>query len=366
MIKKPMYSVIMDDIEKDIKIGVYQPGSQIPTQREICEKYNVSRIVASTALSNLASEGLIVCEKGKGSFVVDRKKSANISVGVKGTIFFVVPNVMSNHCMMLANSVAQEVEKAGYVCLMYLTDGDISREEKITDMILSSYTSGGNVKCDGLILFSSGRDVYNMNAMDLLRYGVPTVLVDRNLPGLPFPCVKTDNRKAIRMATSLLVEQGHNKIVVCCCSHGAVTSLSERIDGFIQEMADRNIQIEPSLIVNDLYTEQQQKKLEEIFKSRRATAYIALNTATNACVTDILERCSLKCPDDISAVVFDKSGAFNCRTAQEPTHILQNTELIAREAVRHLVAIIEGKEEEKACNYLIDPMLVQGYSTRKL
>ncbi len=361
-----MYVQIMDDIERDIKGGVYPEGAQIPTQKELCEQYKVSRIVASAALSGLSQKGLIVCEKGRGSFVSGKKDIKKKMHACNGTVLFVMPNTISHYASRLANDIMLELEKAGYICLFCFTDNIIEREEKITDLVISSYGSNGSMKFDGLILFSCSKDVYNINAGDLLRFGVPTVLVDRRLPGLPFTCVQTDNRKAIRMAAGLLIEQGHRKIALCMSSQGTITSLSERVDGFIQEMAERGITIDPSLIINQLATPEQQQRLADVFTERRATAFIALNTATYGYVMDVLESCSLCCPDDIAGIVFDKSGTFSEKAVTEPTYIYQNTEMIAKEAVKSLIEKIEGREEEQNQNILIEPKLIMGYSTKNL
>ena len=57
--KKPLYSAIVDDLQKRIAEGEYQPGENLPTESELCEQYNVSRITVRKAISCLEEEGVI-------------------------------------------------------------------------------------------------------------------------------------------------------------------------------------------------------------------------------------------------------------------------------------------------------------------
>ena len=46
-----------------------RPGSLIPSERELCEQYGISRMTARQSISELVTEGLLYREQGKGTFV---------------------------------------------------------------------------------------------------------------------------------------------------------------------------------------------------------------------------------------------------------------------------------------------------------
>lgn len=69
MRKKPVYLQIRDDLKTKIEQGIYRPGDQLPTERELCEKYDVSRMTANKALVLLEQKGFIERIRGKGSYV---------------------------------------------------------------------------------------------------------------------------------------------------------------------------------------------------------------------------------------------------------------------------------------------------------
>ena len=74
----PLYVQLMDEIEKDIKNGVYQPGDKIMTEAEMAKAYGVSLITVRKAVGSLMEKGLVVRKQGKGTFVTKPKFSRNM------------------------------------------------------------------------------------------------------------------------------------------------------------------------------------------------------------------------------------------------------------------------------------------------
>jgi len=73
MIKKayipPVYIQIKDVLIEKINSGELKSGSQLPSEREISETYNISRMTARNALTQLVDLGYAYRVKGKGTFV---------------------------------------------------------------------------------------------------------------------------------------------------------------------------------------------------------------------------------------------------------------------------------------------------------
>jgi len=65
----PLYFQLEQILKSKIITGDFLPGEQIPTEKELCETYQVSNITARQAVLNLVNEGLIVRVQGKGTFV---------------------------------------------------------------------------------------------------------------------------------------------------------------------------------------------------------------------------------------------------------------------------------------------------------
>ncbi len=74
----PLYLQIKNSLQQKIEEGHYNDGDKLPSERELCEIYSVSRIPVRKALEMLESEGLIRSFQGKGSFVKAPRLRSNL------------------------------------------------------------------------------------------------------------------------------------------------------------------------------------------------------------------------------------------------------------------------------------------------
>ena len=64
----PMYEQIQNELMEQIQSGFFQPGDRIPSEKELAERYHVSRITAVKALTELALNGYIYRLQVRGYF----------------------------------------------------------------------------------------------------------------------------------------------------------------------------------------------------------------------------------------------------------------------------------------------------------
>lgn len=69
----PIYYQLKEDIKQNIAKGIWKAGQCIDSERELSERYEVSRMTIRQALGELVHEGILIREKGKGTFVCDPK-----------------------------------------------------------------------------------------------------------------------------------------------------------------------------------------------------------------------------------------------------------------------------------------------------
>ncbi len=69
--RRPPYQHAADELRRDIKEGRFKPGEQMPSVRELQERFGVANMTARSALNVLRDEGLIYTIHGRGSFVAD-------------------------------------------------------------------------------------------------------------------------------------------------------------------------------------------------------------------------------------------------------------------------------------------------------
>ena len=74
----PLYLQLKDLIIDKILNGDYAPNTQIPSEQELCEMYDISRPTVRQAVNELTSCGYLYKQKGKGTFVYGRKNVIDI------------------------------------------------------------------------------------------------------------------------------------------------------------------------------------------------------------------------------------------------------------------------------------------------
>jgi GntR family transcriptional regulator len=65
----PLHQQLKATIEDCILSGEWLPGTRVPSERELCELYQISRITVRQALSALVMEGRLIRTQGRGTFV---------------------------------------------------------------------------------------------------------------------------------------------------------------------------------------------------------------------------------------------------------------------------------------------------------
>jgi GntR family transcriptional regulator len=76
----PKYVQIQDYLIDWIETNRLAPGDLIPTERELSEKFGVSRMTVRHAITSLVSKGLINRIQGKGSYVAEPKVEHDIGL----------------------------------------------------------------------------------------------------------------------------------------------------------------------------------------------------------------------------------------------------------------------------------------------
>ena len=84
----PLYKQLKDLLLQEIKEGIYKANQKIPTELELSEKYQISRMTVRKALAELVEEGVLAKKQGKGTFVQEEKMTEDLSS----------PNSFTNLC----------------------------------------------------------------------------------------------------------------------------------------------------------------------------------------------------------------------------------------------------------------------------
>lgn len=76
----PLYRQLLTRLRGAIFSGKYPVNSRLPSEKELCQSFGISRVTVRRALLELTEEGLIVRHQGKGSFVSRPRLERNLGI----------------------------------------------------------------------------------------------------------------------------------------------------------------------------------------------------------------------------------------------------------------------------------------------
>ena len=77
MTRSPLYVQLARTLKQEILSGIYPVGSRLPSEKCLCNKFNVSRHTARDALRLLRDDGLVISRQGAGTIVIAPRNSSS-------------------------------------------------------------------------------------------------------------------------------------------------------------------------------------------------------------------------------------------------------------------------------------------------
>ncbi len=194
----PLANQVYEIILTSILEGEYPPGSKLPSENQLAERYQVSRPTIRTAFSRLVELGYVVKKQGVGTFVtnspnlvnplylsfnvMDRISSRGFKPGFKQISAQIVP---ANQVISERLGVSQE-SPVLYVRKMFTADGNpiIFFENFIPEWVYSSCLSESELLQPGLTepFFQFFAHRCNSEVKFLTSIIHPELLKECNLP----------------------------------------------------------------------------------------------------------------------------------------------------------------------------------------
>ena len=66
---EPAYVQLANILRQCMVTGILRPGDQLPSEAQLCERYDVSPMTVRRAINTLADQGVVIAEQGRGTFV---------------------------------------------------------------------------------------------------------------------------------------------------------------------------------------------------------------------------------------------------------------------------------------------------------
>jgi DNA-binding transcriptional regulator YhcF (GntR family) len=103
----PVYLQLGQMLKSQITQGVYRAHQQLPSERELCHLYNMSRMTARRSLLELVNEGWAYTCAGKGTFVSERPQGGLADLGIENHSWQQVADVLIDS-LLVFDSVGAE------------------------------------------------------------------------------------------------------------------------------------------------------------------------------------------------------------------------------------------------------------------
>ena len=243
----PKYHQFRLLLEEDIRRGRYTLGAALPPERELSEKYHISRQTVQQAMKSLVQEGWLVRMQGRGTFVarVDEKLSpVNIGVMIYGPALkeqWFFPDLLRG----ITDAV--KVERANIIIIPFddetpgISEGTFCRcmvEQK---------------ELHGLLVVSE--ELSEREICYLLSGEFPFVLTRvPPYPDRPIAYVCYNHESGVRQSIAYLHELGHTKIAYMGGQYSKYYASLRALTAFRAAMAEHGTRISPDWVVECDYS----------------------------------------------------------------------------------------------------------------
>jgi DNA-binding LacI/PurR family transcriptional regulator len=358
MERELLYRIIYDDLVEGIQKGKYPAGSKLPSEKELMDQYNVSRITSKKALEMLAEKNVIVRMPGKGSYVLDENKIGEERSHVRGAaalesepekrqrlIGVVLDSFGATFGSDIVAGIEHECWTKHYNMVLKCSYGSIDDEARAIDELTA-------MGADGIILMCTQGESYNVRIMRLALDGFPMVLVDRELKGLSIPYIGTDNYAAAKELVNILIGQGHKNICFVSGSPLQTSSVADRFNGYRDGLLEHNIITNEDMWITDLSAAvsniDEYQDADKVMKDKireyalaheQVTVYFAINETMGVTTYKALKEAGIE-----REVVFFDGMEYPFSVDNQFTHVTQGQYMMGAMAVKTLNKIFKGEE----------------------
>ena len=336
---QPMYQKIKEDIMHQIQTKPLAPGDRLPTERQLMQHYQVSRITVSKALGELKNEGVIERYPNRGSFVSGLQAAPPLSnearppeetardIGHLPEIACIMPTVRDLFSLSMMNGVLSALPPNEYICHIFQ-----SQNPQIENYLLKRCLE---TDISGIVLFPQNQPFFSNELlwMNLQKY--PLVLLDRYLPRLNTSYVISDNQLAGELCIRHLYELGHQRIAFFTTALRDTFSIKRRLDGILNTARNLNMPESAIPVIERMgyahETKYNRELVNRLVRVEKITAFIAAECNTCVYLDELCASLNLDIPKDVSLVSFDSPMAA-ARNPDFYTHINQSEYVMGQEA----------------------------------
>jgi len=229
----PLYRQMCEVLRKEIESQGLAPGTRLPTEKELAERFGVSLITVRGCVGELVREGILIRRQGRGTFVASRKPK------VTQLIMVIVPDVTDYYCARLITGIQAACAQYGYELVTGSSHDQAQAERNLLDRALARSVEG--------LVIVTGRGSFANGYLVGNRLYVPLVVIDSYHPNVEADFYYTNDVVGSYEATRHLIKAGYRRIGHLMGPKGHF--LAElRLHGYRRAMREAGITVENNWI----------------------------------------------------------------------------------------------------------------------
>ena len=344
---KYKHSSFARSIMEGIRCGMYATGNKLPSERDFCTKYSLSRNTVREGLAALFAEGILV-RRGYGAIV-----SANAL-----RIIEAGHDLEKSRVFVMLNFTQYEnpIYRSFFERLRYGLEGSaeciVIFYERVSESLPHDLSEADTVVLLGVVsqhemrdVVKSGANVVNVNAINALVYSI-----------MP------DNYGAGREIASYLYALGHRKIGLALCKPDVPNEFGDRYRGIRDFLHEAGIELHVADVKGGAREILWMNEFLERYLAEDVTAIVCVKDISALTLYECARRKNLMIPEDLSVIGFDdRCYAANVRPAL--TTVRYPVERLADAAVDTIRQLLRGEEPPR--HQLIPMVLLRRESVKR-
>lgn len=314
---KPKYEIIKENILAKIRKNDFSYSEPLCTEKQLSEQYQVSRITAKHALTDLEQMGVLYRKRGVGSFVAPNAAN-NLNhltppkhIASKMVSFLLPFDITKGGMFQTVEVVNNTLNANGCIMSIYVSG---AKERSNLRLLLSQNLSG--------LIYYPERDKIHLELLnEFVFMNIPIIVIDKTTDCPYIHNIVSDNFEGGRLLGEHLIQLGHRNITFFTTAPLEETStVRNRFAGFLHALQKGGIQPNSSNFVYYPHKLMEEdclapncNPLQDVLRTlyqAGTTAIIAENDRIAQLLSMTCKAMGIRIPEDISLCGFDNDDAI--------------------------------------------------------
>lgn len=274
---------LKEQFVENIRSGIFPPGSQLPSYRELIRNYGVSQSTVNKVFTELVRMELIYVESGRGYYVRHQESNRKKS----NLVLVILASFENSYFMMLQKGIITCLQENGYRAVTMTLGEVLGHVHESTEGIIGIIMTSPQDESALLSISHNGK--------------IPLVMIDFERETLKqFSSITNDDYRSGVLAAKQLLAYGHERIMHLSGPFGVSCAAIPRARGFADTMQQAGV--EPVIEYAGWDFKGGYYAFKKHYLRHRPTGIFAVTDLTALGAIRAANEMGLKVPDDLSVV----------------------------------------------------------------